>query len=95
MQDYLHTIEVVNLDDIEINKFAESLKQVRRKRRKIKNLALILNTIADNMDAEKILKLLYQNPSLGKQYHYRDADTGNLLLGFISNEKFLSDIENK
>ena len=95
MQDYLHTIEVVNLDDIEINKFAESLKQVRRKRRKIKNLALILNTIADNMDAEKILKLFYQNPSLGNQYHYRDADTVNLLLSFISNEKFLSDIENK
>lgn len=95
LQDYLHTIEVVNLDDIEINKFAESLKLVRRKRRKIKNLALILNALADNLDAEKILKLLYQNPSLGKQYHYRDADTGNLLLGFISNEKFLSDIENK
>lgn len=49
LQDYLHTIELADLSRFNANEFTNQLQQTRLKRRKIKNLALFLNIIAENM----------------------------------------------
>lgn len=84
LQDYLHTIELADLSRFNANEFTNQLQQTRLKRRKIKNLALFLNIIAENMNVEKILKQLWQEPSLRNCYHYRHPETGQRMLDIMN-----------
>lgn len=85
LQDYLHTVELADLSQFNADAFTEQLQQARLKRRKVKNLALFLNIIAENMDIEKILKQLWQEPSLRNCYHYRHHETGQQMLDILNN----------
>ncbi|MBB1063555.1 hypothetical protein [Limosilactobacillus fastidiosus] len=80
LQDYLHTVEVTDIEQLDTIRFVRQLQKSRKARRQIKDLALLLNTISKNMNIEKILKSLGQNPSLKNQYHYRNHETGKILL---------------
>lgn len=84
LQDYLHTVEIADLNELDMAEFTKALQQSRRERRQIKNLAVILNTIAANIDVEKILRSLWQNPALKNQYYYRHEQTGKQLLKQLS-----------
>lgn len=84
LQDYLHTIELADLENFDANGFTRHLQQIRVKRRQVKNLALILEILANNMDLEAILKQLQQEPSLKNQYHFRHNKTGELLLRLLN-----------
>lgn len=83
LQDYLHTIELANLESFDADSFAKHLQLMRQDRRQVKNLALILDVLARNIDLKEILKQLLQEPSLKNQYHYRHKETGKLLLRFL------------
>lgn len=83
LQDYLHTVEMVDVSQLDTEKFAEHLHQVRLKRRRVKDLAILLGALADNFDPEKILKALWGNPSLKNQYYVRNQEVGDDLLEMI------------
>ncbi|MGN1282644.1 MAG: hypothetical protein ACI4UB_02360 [Limosilactobacillus sp.] len=83
LQDYLHTVELIDSHRLDSAAFVESLQQVRQERRKIKDLSILLNTIDDNIDQTKILKQLLSHQSLHNQYHYRSHEFGNKLLEMI------------
>ena len=87
LQDYLHTVEVTDIEQLDTVQFARQLQRSRKDRRQVKDLALLLNTIAENMNIEKILKSLWQNPSLKNQYHYRNYETGKILLMQLNKTK--------
>lgn len=83
LQDYLHTVELANLESFDTDGFIKHLQLMRQDRRQVKNLALILDILARNIDLKEILKQLMQEPSLKNQYHYRHKETGKLLLRFL------------
>lgn len=85
LQDYLHTVEMVDVSQLDTEKFAEHLHQVRLKRRQVKDLAIMLAALADNFAPEKILKALWGNPSLKNQYYIRNQEVGDELLEMIQN----------
>ena len=85
LQDYLHTVEMVDVSQLDTEKFAEHLHQVRLKRRQVKDLAIMLAALVDNFAPEKILKALWGNPSLKNQYYIRNQEVGDELLEMIQN----------
>jgi hypothetical protein len=85
LQDYLHTVEIVDISQLDTDKFVEHLHQVRLKRRRVKDLAILLGALADNFAPEKILKALWGNPSLKNQYYIRNQKVGDDLLEMIQN----------
>ena len=79
LQDQLHLVELVDFSSIDAAKFVQYLQKTRRIRREVKDLAVLVNTVADNMDAENIIKKLNGNQSLANQYQYRDKQAAEVL----------------
>lgn len=78
-QDFLHTVEVADLNDFDSQKFVIALHEMRQKRRKIKDLNIMLNALATNWDADSTLRELVNNASLHNQYYYRDGVTATIM----------------
>ncbi len=72
LQDFLHTVELADIQQLDGAAFVKSFQQIRQERRKIKDLSILLNTIGDNIDQASILKQLLNHQSLHNQYHYRN-----------------------
>ena len=49
-QDYLHELELANLNGIEMSKIAKKLKNIRKERRELKNQLEIINTLKGYTD---------------------------------------------
>ena len=79
LQDQLHLVELVDFSSIDAAKFVQYLQKTRRIRREVKDLAVLVNTVADNMDAENIIKKLNGNQSLANKYQYRDKQAAEVL----------------
>lgn len=72
LQDYLHVIELTELDQIDAQLLVASLQTNRRARRQIKDLKIILSALAKSFDVQQFLNILLSEPSLGSQYYFRD-----------------------
>ena len=72
LQDYLHVIELTELDQIDAQRLVASLQSNRRARRQIKDLKIILSALAKSFDVQQFLNILLSEPSLGSQYYFRD-----------------------
>ena len=72
LQDYLHVIELTELDQIDAQRLVASLQTNRRARRQIKDLKIILSALAKSFDVQQFLNILLSEPSLGSQYYFRD-----------------------
>lgn len=72
LQDYLHVIELTELDQIDAQRLVASLQSNRRVRRQIKDLKIILSALAKSFDVQQFLNILLSEPSLGSQYYFRD-----------------------
>lgn len=83
LQDFLHTVELADIQQLDSTAFVKSFHRIRQERRKIKDLSIILNTIGDNIDQASILKQLLNHQSLHNQYHYRNRDLGDQLLKMV------------
>lgn len=83
LQDFLHTVELTDLQQLDSTAFVKSFQRIRQERRKIKDLSIILNTISDNIDQASILKQLFNHQSLHNQYHYRNRALGDQLLKMV------------
>jgi hypothetical protein len=79
LQDQLHLVELSNLETINAEEFVKYLQGTRRTRRKVKDLNILVNTVADNMDIDQIIKMLNSNLSLSNHYQYRDRHTAEVL----------------
>lgn len=79
LQDQLHTVELTDLSHFKAKEFLEYLQQSRHDRRKIKDLSIMLNCLADNMDVDAILAGLKNHPSLHNHYCYRDQATAQMM----------------
>lgn len=79
LQDQLHTVELTDLSHFKAKDFIEYLQRSRRNRRQIKDLSIILDCLADNMDADAILAGLKNHPSLHNHYCYRDQATAEMM----------------
>ncbi len=75
LQDYLHVIELTELDQIDAQRLVASLQSDRRARRQIKDLKIILTALAKSFDVQQFLNILLSEPSLGSQYYFRDQAT--------------------
>lgn len=75
LQDYLHVIELTELDQIDAQRLVASLQSNRRARRQIKDLKIILSALAKSFDVQQFLNILLSEPSLGSQYYFRDQAT--------------------
>lgn len=75
LQDYLHVIELTELDQIDAQRLVASLQSDRRARRQIKDLKIILTALAKSFDVQQFLSILLLEPSLGSQYYFRDQAT--------------------
>ncbi|WP_347980899.1 hypothetical protein [Limosilactobacillus allomucosae] len=75
LQDYLHVIELTELDQIDTQQLVASLQSNRRARRQIKDLKIILSALAKSFDVQQFLNILLSEPSLGSQYYFRDQAT--------------------
>lgn len=75
LQDYLHVIELTELDQIDAQRLVTSLQSNRRTRRQIKDLKIILSALAKSFDVQQFLNILLSEPSLGSQYYFRDQAT--------------------
>ena len=75
LQDYLHVIELTELDQIDAQRLVASLQSDRRARRQIKGLKIILSALAKSFDVQQFLSILLLEPSLGSQYYFRDQAT--------------------
>ncbi|QZN92267.1 hypothetical protein KZE55_05385 [Limosilactobacillus panis] len=80
-----NTVEIVDISQLDTEKFAERLHQVRVKRRRVKDLAILLAVLADSFNPERVLKALWENPSLKNQYYLRNKEVGDALLEIIQN----------
>lgn len=72
LQDYLHVIELTELDQIDAQRLVASLQTNQRARRQIKDLKIILSALAKSFDVQQFLNILLSEPSLGSQYYFRD-----------------------
>lgn len=72
LQDYLHVIELTELDQIDAQRLVAGLQSNRRARRQIKDLKIILSALAKSFDVQQFLNILLSEPSLGSQYYFRD-----------------------
>lgn len=75
LQDYLHVIELTELDQIDAQRLVASLQSNRQARRQIKDLKIILSALAKSFDVQQFLNILLSEPSLGSQYYFRDQAT--------------------
>lgn len=83
LQDFLHTVELTDIQQLDGAAFVKSFRRIRQERRKIKDLSILLNTIGDNIDQASILKQLLNHQSLHNQYHYRNRELGDQLLKMV------------
>ncbi|WP_367342345.1 hypothetical protein [Limosilactobacillus sp.] len=79
IQDQLHTAELADLQHFDASKFVRSLQASRQNCRRIKDLSVILNCLAENMDSESIITSLRNHPSLHNHYCYRDQETAKIM----------------
>lgn len=86
LQDQLHLVELVDFSSIDVAKFVQYLQETRRIRRELKDLAILVNTVADNMDAENIIKKLSGNQSLANHYQFRDKQAAEVLQDLMVEE---------
>ncbi len=82
LQDYLHVLEFVGLDDLDVDEFTAAFQENRQTRRQIKNLSLLLNALAQSFDPDKFWKAL-EDDSASNQYHFRSASTAKKLQKLI------------
>ena len=78
LQDYLHVIELTELDQIDAQRLVASLQTNRRARRQIKDLKM-----AKSFDVQQFLNILLSEPSLGSQYYFRDQATATQIKEMI------------
>lgn len=83
LQDYLHVIELTELDQIDAQRLVASLQTNRRARRQIKDLKIILSALAKSFDVQQFLNILLSEPSLGSQYYFRDQATATQIKEMI------------
>ncbi|WP_295747202.1 hypothetical protein [uncultured Limosilactobacillus sp.] len=83
IQDQLHMVELTDLAAIDADKFVQYLQETRRIRREAKDLAVLVNTVADNMDVKNILNKLTGNMSLANHYQFRDHHAAEVLQNLI------------
>lgn len=81
VQDQLHSVELADLQQFDAPSFVSHLQQ----RRKIKDLSIILDCIADNMDSESIIESIRNHPSLHNHYCYRDRATAETMKKLSNN----------
>lgn len=79
LQDQLHVVELSDLSTINVDKFVQYLQKTRRIRREVKDLAILMNTVAANMDVENTIRKLNGNLSLANHYQYRDRQSAEVL----------------
>ena len=82
LQDYLHVLEFVGLDDLDVDEFTATFQENRQTRRQIKNLSLLLNALAQSFEPNKFWKAL-EDDSASNQYHFRSASTAKKLQKLI------------
>lgn len=83
LQDYLHTVELVDNQQIDGDAFVAAFHQMRQQRRKIKDLSILLDTIDQNINQTLLLRELLKHQSLRNQYHFRNRELGARLLSMI------------
>lgn len=84
-QDQLHMAEFIDIKNIDAERFLNYLQLTRRQRRQFKDLSIILNTLAENMDIEAIINYLLAHPSLHNQYIFRDHQAALTMGKMIKN----------
>lgn len=83
LQDQLHLIELTDLSTVDLAQFAEYLQTTRRHRRQVKDLAVLVNIVAENTDTKEIIKQLNDNQSLSTTYQYRDRQAAAKLQAML------------
>ena len=89
-QDYLHTIELMDPDDLDTEKLVQNLHDERVKRRQIKQLLAIVKALAACFDADSFKEMISHEPTLGQRYVFRDRNTAATLLGLV---KSVTDVD--
>lgn len=87
LQDYLHYAELTDVHQIDSTAFVQSLQQMRVARRRIKDICVLLQTIDENLDSSRLLRQLLGHQSLHNQYHFRNHELGDQLLGMTASSQ--------
>lgn len=91
IQDQLHVVELSDLAQLDAEKFVSYLQETRKVRRKVKDLAILVNTVADKMDFEGIINFLNINQSLSNSYQFRDHHAAEVLQGMMKQKSIKVD----
>ena len=83
LQDFLHTIELTDLDQLDQSAFLAAFQASRLERRKIKDLSIFLTALAESFDVKKFLNILQSNPSYGNSYSFKDKETADKISNLI------------
>lgn len=84
LQDQLHTVELVDRESIDASAFVNYMQTSRQKRRQVKDLAVLVNLVAANMDFNKVISRLVTTPALSNHYHYRDQEAAKQLSTLVN-----------
>lgn len=91
IQDQLHVVELSDLTHLDAEQFVHYLQETRKARRNVKDLATMVNTVADKMDFEGIINSLNTNQSLANSYQFRDHHAAEVLQGMMKQQSILLD----
>lgn len=83
LQDFLHTIELTDLDQLDQAAFLAAFQASRLERRKVKDLSIFLTALAESFDVKKFLNILQSNPSYGNSYSFKDKETADKISSLI------------
>lgn len=87
LQDYLHVLEFVTLNNLNVEEFTAAFQKNRRERRQIKDLSLLLNALHQSFDEKKFWNALNGTDSTSNQYHFRSGSTAEKLTALIHQDE--------